>query len=253
MRPEDGVMPGWLIDLVPLEGLKIALVIFLAFLVGLEREEHSRGGQGGTQYGFGGVRTFPLIALTGYALALLSGSGLLLIAAGFIVVAAFLLLSYRHQLEKYDAPGVTTEISGLVIYVVGALVSRGEFWIATTIAIVTLLLLEFKAMLENLTERVPADEVLAFTKFLLLTAVILPIVPDRTVGSFGFNPFKAWVIVVAASAISYGSYLLQMATKGRGGIFLSAILGGAYSSTVTTVVLAKRARECAGSGAGSRI
>jgi uncharacterized membrane protein (DUF4010 family) len=100
---------------------------------------------------------------------------------------------------------------------------------------------------------VPREEILAFAKFLFLTAVILPIVPNRTFGSFGFNPFKAWLIVVAASGISYGSYLLQKASGGRGGMFLSALLGGAYSSTVTTVILAKRAREahaprvCAGS------
>jgi uncharacterized membrane protein (DUF4010 family) len=50
-------------------------------------------------------------------------------------------------------------------------------------------------------------------------------------------------VVVAVSAISYGSYLLQVRTKGRVSVFVSALLGGAYSSTVTTVVLAKRARE----------
>jgi len=75
-----------------------------------------------------------------------------------------------------------------------------------------------------------------------LSAVILPIVPNRTFGSFGFNPFKAWLIVVAASGISYGSYLREKASEGRGGVLLSAVLGGAYSSTVTTVILAKRAR-----------
>jgi uncharacterized membrane protein (DUF4010 family) len=32
-------------------------------------------------------------------------------------------------------------------------------------------------------------------------------------------------------------------TKGRGGIILAAFLGGAYSSTVTTVVLSKRASQ----------
>lgn len=35
----------------------------------------------------------------------------------------------------------------------------------------------------------------------------------------------------------------RKSTWGRGGIFLSALLGGAYSSTVTTVVLSKRCRE----------
>ena len=48
-------------------------------------------------------------------------------------------------------------------------------------------------------------------------------------------------MVVAISAVSYGSYVLQKLTKGQGGIVLAALLGGAYSSTVTTVVMAKRA------------
>jgi len=100
-----------------------------------------------------------------------------------------------------------------------------------------------KAALESLTKRVPGNEILTFTKFLLLSAVVLPIVPNRTYGAFGFNPFKTWLVVVAVSAISYGSYLLQVWTQGRGDVLVAALLGGAYSSTVTTVVLAKRARE----------
>jgi uncharacterized membrane protein (DUF4010 family) len=51
--------------------------------------------------------------------------------------------------------------------------------------------------------------------------------------------------VVAVSTVSYGSYVIQKVTKGQGGVMLAALLGGAYSSTVTTVVLARRARrEC---------
>jgi uncharacterized membrane protein (DUF4010 family) len=73
-------------------------------------------------------------------------------------------------------------------------------------------------------------------------------VPNAQFGSFGFNPFKAWLSVIAASAISYGSYIVQKLARGRGGIFLAAVLGGAYSSTMTTVVLAKRARGLASPG-----
>ena len=64
-----------LINWVPLEGLKIFLVLFLSFLVGLEREEHYRREEGAERNlpSFGGVRTFPLIGLTGYGMALLSG------------------------------------------------------------------------------------------------------------------------------------------------------------------------------------
>jgi uncharacterized membrane protein (DUF4010 family) len=229
-----------LIQLVPKEGAQIVLVLFLSFLIGLEREEQKVTSE---QYRFGGVRTFPLLGLLGYALCLFSEGNLLLPAVGFAVVGAFLWQSYRHKLEGVALAGMTTELSGLVTYVVGALVSREQYWVATTLTVLGVALLELKTALESLAKRVPGDEILTFSKFLLLTAVILPIVPNRTFGTFGFNPFKTWLVVVAVSAISYGSYLLQVWTKGRGGVLLAALLGGAYSSTLTTVVLAKRARE----------
>jgi uncharacterized membrane protein (DUF4010 family) len=137
-------------------------------------------------------------------------------------------------------PGVTSELSGLVTYLVGALVSHDYFWIATTLVVVSMLLLALKEALEGLTRRIAPHEILTFTKFLLLTAVILPVLPNQAFGRFQINPFKTWVVVAAVSTVSYGSYLLLQVTKGSG-VLLSAVLGGAYSSTVTTVALAKRA------------
>ncbi|MGB8474796.1 MAG: MgtC/SapB family protein [Candidatus Acidiferrum sp.] len=229
-----------LTQFVPKEGAEIVLVIFLSFLVGLEREEHKVESD---QYRFGGVRTFPLLGLLGYALCVVSGGNLLLPAAGFAVVGAFLWQSYRHKLEGVALAGMTTELSGLLIFAIGALVSHQEYWVATTLTVVGVGFLELKSALESLAKRVPGEEILTFAKFLLLTAVILPIVPNQAYGTFGFNPFKTWLVVVAVSAISYGSYLIHVRTQGRGGVVLAAVLGGAYSSTLTTVVLAKRACE----------
>lgn len=228
-----------LLQLLPPEGLKILLTLFLCFLIGLEREEHRVSGQ---RYSFGGVRTFPLIGLIGYVMALLSATQLVPLTFGFGVIGAFLWLSYQHKLQTYNEAGVTTEISGLVTYVIGALVAREQFWIATTITVISMLLLELKEFLENLTVKIPATEILTFTKFLLLTCVILPVVPNREYGAFGVNPFKAWLIVVAISGVSYGSYLLQKLSKGRGGIRMSAVLGGLYSSTFTTAVMARESK-----------
>ncbi len=61
----------------PPEAVQIVLVLFLSFLIGLEREEHKAAG---ASYSFGGVRTFPLIGLIGYAIALVSGPQLLPVA-----------------------------------------------------------------------------------------------------------------------------------------------------------------------------
>jgi uncharacterized membrane protein (DUF4010 family) len=229
-----------IVRLLPTEAWKILLVLFLSFLIGLEREEQKVLAE---HYAFGGVRTFPLIGLIGYSLALLSGAQLLPVTVGFAVVGSFLWLSYRHKLATSQIAGVTSEMSGLATYLIGALVARGNFWIATALVAISMLLLELKAGLEGVAKRVPPDEILTFTKFLLLTAVILPILPRQDMGAFHINPFRTWLVVVAVSAVSYGSYALQTVTKGRGGVILAAVLGGAYSSTVTTVVISKRASQ----------
>jgi uncharacterized membrane protein (DUF4010 family) len=226
-------------QLLPPEAAKIALVLFLSFLLGLEREEHKASGG----YTFGGVRTFPLIGLLGYSLALLSGTQLLPLSVGFLVISGFLLMSYWHKLAGKETAGVTTEMSGLATFLIGALACYGHFWIATTLAVASLILLDLKVVLEKLATTVAPAEIFTFAKFLLLSGVILPALPNQEFGQFHINPFKTWLVVVAISAISYASYVLQKVTKGHGGIVLAALLGGAYSSTVTTVVMAKRAKR----------
>jgi uncharacterized membrane protein (DUF4010 family) len=222
----------------PPDAVKIVLVLFLSFLIGLEREEHKTALG---SYSFGGLRTFPLIGLIGYSIALLSGNQLLPVTLGFLVIGGFLLLSYWHKLSRVEAAGITSEMSGLATYLVGALVYYDHFWIATALSVASLLLLELKAALENLATRTAPQEILTFAKFLLLTAVILPALPNQEFGRFHINPFKTWLVVVAVSTISYGSYVLQKVTRERGGVVLTAILGGAYSSTVTTVAMSRRA------------
>jgi len=226
------------IQWLPPESIKILLVLALSLLVGSEREEHKAAVD---HTAFGGVRTYPLIGLIGYAMALLGGGQLLPLTIGFAVVAGFLFLSYWHKLTTCRVAGITSEVSALTIYVVGGLVYQGHFWIATTLSVASALLLELKTALEGLTKRVASEEIFTFTKFLFLTAVILPILPNRDFGPFQINPFKTWLVVVAVSGLSYVSYVLQKLTKPKGGVLLTAVLGGAYSSTVTTVALAKRA------------
>jgi uncharacterized membrane protein (DUF4010 family) len=223
----------------PPEAVKIVLVLFLSFLIGLEREEQKAAGG---SYFFGGVRTFPLIGLIGYSLALISGTQLVPLTIGFLVVAGFLLLSYWHKLTQSATAGATTEISGLTTFLVGALVCYGHFWIATTLGVASLILLDLKTALEKLASTIAPREILTFAKFLFLSGVVLPVLPNQEFGRFHINPFKTWLVVVAISAISYASYVMQKLTKGQGGVVLAALLGGAYSSTVTTVVLARQGK-----------
>jgi hypothetical protein len=96
--------------LLPPEGVKILLVLFLSFLTGLEREERRAGGG---QFAFGGVRTFPLIGLIAYGISLLAGGEVLPVTLGFAVVAGFLMLSYRNKLQGAGTAGVTYEMTAV--------------------------------------------------------------------------------------------------------------------------------------------
>jgi len=226
-----------LLQQLPPDGTQIVVVLFLSFLVGVEREERKT-----EHYIFGGVRTFPLIGLIGWAVARVSGGQPLIVALGFAVVGAFLLMSYRHKITGSEAAGATSEMSGLMTYLVGAMVQFDLFWIATTLVVISLFLLELKGWLESAALKTTPDEILTFTKFLMLTAVILPLLPNRPLGPFEINPFRTWLIVVAVCGLSYGSYVLQKVSKHQGGMVLVGLLGGIYSSTVTTVVLARRSK-----------
>ncbi|MDE1923082.1 MAG: MgtC/SapB family protein, partial [Gammaproteobacteria bacterium] len=145
----------------PPEGTQVLFVLFLSFLLGLEREEHKLQDD---RYSFGGVRTFPLIGLIGYGVAVVSGGDLLLQAAGFAIVAGFLLLAYWHKLSSSGYSGVTTEMSGLATYLIGTLVYHQAFWIATTLTVASILLLEMKTRLESLARRMDTSDLLTLAK-----------------------------------------------------------------------------------------
>ena len=67
----------------PTHAVQVALVLLLSFLIGFEREEHK---QMEGKWVFGGVRTFPLIGLVSYSLALVTSPDLLGWMLGFAVV-----------------------------------------------------------------------------------------------------------------------------------------------------------------------
>ncbi len=50
-------------------------------------------------------------------------------------------------------------------------------------------------------------------------------------------------MVVAVSGVSYISYLLRLWWGEDRGLIIAGLLGGAYSSTVTTVVLARQSKK----------
>ncbi|MCG3179882.1 MAG: hypothetical protein BIFFINMI_02232 [Phycisphaerae bacterium] len=228
----------------PLEARQLLLVLGASLLIGLAME--SRKLAGSQSVTPGGVRTMPLISLTGFLLCLLGSRpwGLAAFIAGLLVLGAWLTLMYRAKISTGKF-GMTTEVYALVTYILGGLVAAEQWWLAGAITVVLVMIQELKHPLERLAARVSEEELITVSKFLLLTAVILPLVPNESAGwLFGLNPRNIWLVVVAVAGISYLSYVIAKLTRRRGGsLLLTGILGGGYSSTVTTIVLARRSRR----------
>jgi uncharacterized membrane protein (DUF4010 family) len=231
-----------LISSLPPEVFGFVLTLGLSLLIGFEREEHEPDG-------IGGVRTFPIIGLGGYLLIVAFPDNAIPFALGLVVTGGLVALSHWYFLQKGE-PGLTTETAALLTFALGGAAARGLYWIAIATGVITVILLQEKLRLEGLATRLPREELSTLLRFLLLTAVILPVVPNRTFTEFEINPFKIWLVVVAVSAVSYVSYLLRLWWGEDRGLFLAGLLGGAYSSTVTTVVLARQSKGRDGCTAG---
>ncbi|MEO8602434.1 MAG: DUF4010 domain-containing protein [bacterium] len=222
------------------ELLRFLVTLGLTFVLGLEREETAGRKHASTM---AGVRTMPLVGLLGHMLMLLGGGNALLPGLGLAVVGGLVMIGHADKL-RHDRPGTTTELTVLIAYVVGLLSANGNVQAAAALVVASVLLLTGKQPLRRFAIGLPPQEITTFVTFLLLAAVILPVLPDRTFTPFNLNPFNAWVVVVAVSAISYAGYILQKVVRSEQSLLLAAVLGGLYSSTATTAALARRSVTC---------
>jgi len=221
----------------PLRHFLTSLAIGL--LIGMERER--------TPSAKAGLRTFALAALLGTLCAMLAemSGGSWLVAVGLFTVAAGIIAAYARQPDPND-PGTTTVVALLVCYALGALIWYGEAQLATMIAVGVTALLYFKTELRGITTRVTQRDWISMLQFAVLSVVVLPVLPDRDIGPYGaWNPHQIWLMVVLISGVSLAGYGALRLVGARHGAPLIGIFGGLVSSTATTMVFARQARESA--------
>ena len=194
----------------------------------------------------GGIRTFPLISMSGALLYALEPDSAAAFCAGLIVLGIWLYPYYRAEVARGAAgdekpDGLMVPICNLVAYLLGPLALVQEPWLAIGLTVTAVLLLRARDRLHGLAKRVPSQEIITLAQFLVLIGVVLPLLPNEPVTSLtAITPFQVWLAVVVVSSLSYGSYLLQKLVSAKQSLFFTSVLGGLYSSTATTVVLARR-------------
>ena len=247
--------PGWCYNCF-VEPLfeQLGIAILLGLLVGLQREHAASG--------LAGMRTFPLITVLGSLAAVLADhyQDSWILAAGLLAIVAITVVGHLIRPRPDSSPGTTTDVAMLLMYAVGALTVIGP----TSVAIATgggvAVLLQFKPELHGIAKKLGDEDLRAIMQFVLITCIILPVLPNQNYGPRNlielrspvigqppgpldvFNPFETWLMVVLIVGLSLGGYIIYKFFGRDAGILLGGILGGAISSTATTVSYARDAR-----------
>lgn len=220
----------------------VATVVF-SFLIGLEAKAYRlKFHENDIKTFFGTTRTFTFMGIVGFIFYILEPDNHLVFIAGFFAITALYAMFY-HRLLENNKSSVVLYLVFIIVYSFGALVDMFPFWLVSLIFVVTIFLLNAKNRLFNFKLKVNIYELETFGKIVLLSAVVLPLLPnDTTIPYLGISLYKIWLAVVAISTISYLSYIVQKYIFPSKGLLLTGILGGLYSSTATTVVLSKKSQ-----------
>ncbi len=224
----------------------IALLLGLSFFLGLAFEEYFAHTD---ERRPGGIRTFPMLALAGGALYLLDPARYIPFTAGLLILGAWLLVYYLAHVSEHktqeDEPnvGLVVPILNVIAYVLGAMSLAHEPWVAVTMTVASVLLLTGRQQLHGLARRLEIKEIVTAGEFLILTGIVLPLLPDHPVTTLtAITPRQVWLALVVVCSFSYASYLAQRYWVAAAQGLWMAALGGLYSSTATTVVLARQAK-----------
>jgi uncharacterized membrane protein (DUF4010 family) len=219
--------------------LRFIVALALGFLVGLERESIKVD----QKLVFGGVRTHPIISLFGFGCAWLYQIGATaMLPVGLLAIALLTGIAYVAKI-RVDRFGTTSEVSALLTFITGALAMLVDVWIAMALGVMNTMLLSEKAMLESYVERLSKVEFLAAIKFILVTVIILPVLPNHEFTQFHINPFKVWQIVVIVSTLGFVGYFLEKRFGSKLGLWMSGIFGGIVSSTMVTLSMGRMAKK----------
>lgn len=228
-----------LYEYLPRELVTFVLVTLFSLLIGLSQRKISLKREGETTL-FGTDRTFTFIGILGYLLYILDPVDYRLFMGGGAILGLLLGLNYYVKQSQFHVFGVTTIIIALITYCIAPIVATQPSWFYVMVVVTVLLFTELKHTFTELAQRMKNDEMITLAKFLAISGIILPMLPNENlIPDINLTPYTVWLATVVVSGISYLSYLLRRYVFHESGILVSGIIGGLYSSTATISVLAE--------------
>lgn len=220
--------------------VRFFIALGLGFLLGLEREASSLQYQ---KQVVAGVRTYSLISMYGFGCAWMAQNGapaVLPLGLGSVVILAG--IEYAGRIRE-GHHGWTSSVAILLTYIIGALTLNSIIWLPLALGIISAILLSEKTRIENFVENLKKFELFAILKFLVVTLLVLPMLPNREFTQFNLNPVNTWKIVIIISSIGFVGYFLMKKLGSQYGLWLSGLLGGIVSSTAVSVAMGRLSQQ----------
>jgi len=221
--------------------IRLLVACGIGLLLGLEREYSALHKK---EQEFAGIRTFVLLALTGF-----TGTALHFLlspwvfAVILISVMTLIGISYWITSQKGDI-GATSELAGLLTIVLGALSFLGLIELSLMITVIILVLLSTKVQLMNVIGKIKQEEIYALVQFVVVALLIYPFLPDQNFGPYdAINPKEVGLVVILTSGIGFLGYVLMRVFGTNKGTILTGIIGGLVSSTMVTWIFARKSKE----------
>lgn len=246
--------------------VQLLIALLLGAAIGLERQSSFKNSNDMTG---GGLRTFALTSLLGALAGLAYLQGLPLVFA--FTALGFISLLTAHYILGSQATkdlGLTTEISFILTFLIGAVITTSllPLQVIVALVIILILILSLKSRSHQLTSEVTRHELESFISYSIIALVILPFLPNTgyTLNDIPFlrsmleagnldisqfsaleliNPRKLWFIVVLVTGIDVLGYILSKFIGTKKGFTFTSFIAGFVSSTSTTQSLAQRSKK----------
>lgn len=230
-------------DIISSDLVRFVVIVLMSLVIGLsQRKIYSR--DDASKRMFGSDRTFTLIGVLGYILYLVGSGSLLPFLCGGAALTLLFVVYYAHKIFTQSSSGITSIVIALITYCLTPILYTKEPWLVIMIVVAVLIFAEMKEKFIAFTKTMNDEEFINLAKFMIIAGVILPILPrTEIIAGTGLTPYTIWLATVVISGISYASYLVKKYIFKDGGVIVTGILGGIYSSTATCLILAKKAKD----------
>jgi len=225
-----------------LELQRAGLAAAIGLLVGIERGWQEREARDGSRVA--GIRTYTLIGILGGICGFLTRTAPLATGLCFLAFAIpYGFLEWR-RIQGTDNFSATNLVAGLLTFMLGAYATAGSMTVAAASAVVMTAVLAERTILHDFLRGLRWEELRGALILSVMTAVLLPILPDRTVDPWGaLNPHEIWLMTVLVGVVCYVGYAGMRLAGPSKGLLFGGLTGGLVTSTTVTWTFARVAKR----------